>query len=108
MDTLDRVLTKVEAIREDQVRSIEVLGEVRHLLRTQPIPSEPATQPTPAPVAVEIPWAAKILPWLTTSTMWLLRAFWKHLPTIGAVIYMKATGQDEKILAYLNATLFGM
>jgi hypothetical protein len=42
------------------------------------------------------------------AALWVVQAFWKHLPTLGAVVYMKATGQDEKIIAYLNATLFGI
>jgi hypothetical protein len=93
----DYTLIKLDKI-EDLIR------EVKQMLVDKPSPSL-SVQPIATVEAKTNPVA-----WLlsTNSAMWLLQAFWKHLPTLGAVVYMKATGQDAKIIAYLNATLFGI
>ena len=110
MNTLDRILAKIEAIREDQVRAIEMLREVQHLVRTPTpsvLPTAMNTSLAPTAQPTEVETTTKVLRWLmsTKPLMWLLQAFWKHLPTLGAIIYMKATGQDEKVMAYLNGLL---
>ncbi len=104
MDTLETILAKVEAIREDQIRGLERVNEIREALR-QPIqataqPAQPSKDAVSAPTRMNWAWAGK-------ASVWFAQTFWKHLPTLGGLIYLKATGQDEKITAYIGS-LFGL
>lgn len=108
MDAMEKhLLQKLDTIRDDQIRGLERVDEIRNLLRQSP--ASPAPQPAVSQSMSAPSSAQSNLDWLLSmnSLTWLLRTFFKHLPTIGALVYMKATGQDEKILLYLNG-LFGI
>lgn len=76
---------------------------------------EAPPQAPPAPVMIQqavapLSRAQRVLNglrWLlsTDSIVWLLRTVTKHSAAIGTVLYMLATGQHAKVLAYVNGLL---
>lgn len=91
------VLQKLDMIREDQIRELERVDEIREILRARP--SE-----APAPMAA-LPVEPAVKLFSMNSVMWLSRFLIKHGPILLTILYMKATGQDEKILIYVNGLL---
>jgi hypothetical protein len=65
-----------------------------------PLQARPAME-TEEPAAPN-PWG-----WLTRlkPVLWLAQLLMKHFPAIATIVYMKATGQDAKILLYINGLL---
>lgn len=105
MDTLDKILAKVEVIREDQIRGLERVSEIRALLRPPEASPSPLPPPAPLPIVTTASWTEKIVPMGMGAATWVVRFVWKNLPTLGTILYLKATGQDEKILLYVNGLL---
>lgn len=86
----DYTLMKLDKI-EDMIRELKAL-----------LTEKTAPVPLAMPVVEEMP-----ANWLKRATsgksmLWLVTVVYKHLPMLGTLVYLKATGQSDKILAYLN------
>jgi hypothetical protein len=98
---IPHVLSKLDQIREHQVKEGEALRDIRELLK-QPLSAPPTSAPlvsshSPGRTIAALDWLLS-----TNSLTWLLRTFWRFLPTAATLVYLKATGQSDKIIAYLN------
>lgn len=87
----DYTLMKLDKI-EDLVR------EVKQLLQER-IESAPVRE-MPAPVEPPSTLLGLSLSMGQKAFAWGISTFLKHLPMLGTIVYMKATGQDEKIWLY--------
>jgi len=99
MDAMEKhVLEKLDEIRADQIRGLERVDEIRNLLRTPPAPVMPVVSTTTE--MGRTTWLPSVKPFA-----WLWEKLVKHFPAIATIAYMKATGQDAKILLYINGLL---
>lgn len=100
MDTQERILTKVEVIREDQVRAIETLNEIRHLVRLPvPVASLPATTTLSLTKRVEN-WVLSPKP-----IMMGMVAIGRHAAAVATIWYLIKSGQAEAADPYIRMLL---
>lgn len=102
---LPHVLSRLDAIREQQIRDSEAVSEMRHLLR-QPAPAlKSAVAQTTVVAAVTSrmeAWLLSLKPIALLFTMGV-----KHAVAVGTIWYMIKTGQGDKIAPYVS-WLLGM
>lgn len=101
MEMQERILSKVEVIREDQVRAIETLKEIRHLVRSPPPASSPAT--------TALPLAKRVENWVLSPKPIVMGAVAtaRHVVAIVTVWYLLKSGQAEAADPYIR-WLLGM
>lgn len=101
------VLSKLDLIREHQIKEGAALDEIRHLLR-QPAP-QVAMVAAQAPATMSAVVASKVETWLLRMTPLtsLLHMCIRHAIAVGTIVYLTRSGQADKALPYVN-WLLGM
>lgn len=104
--TTTHVLSKLDQIREHQIKEGEALSEIRHLLRQSPAPLA-AMAAAPATMGAVV--ASKVETFISRMTPLtsLLHMMIRHAIAVGTIVYLTKSGQADKALPYVN-WLLGM
>ncbi len=102
---IPHVLSKLDAIREHQVKEGEALKDIRDLLRQA---SAPLAAP-PAPATVTGLVSSRLEGWIFSMKPIIAFAHMavKHAVAVGTIWYLAKTGQGDKIGPYVG-WLLGM
>lgn len=94
---LPHVLSKLDQIREHQIKEGEAMSEIRHLLRS--LPAQSAAPATMLGVA-----SSRLEGWLLSAKPWAIGAAMlaRHAVAVATIAWMVKSGQEDKALVYIN------